>query len=307
MSKVNDLIPKGYFDTHKVVDGTAAGVLVDMAVSDLILFPEEKMPDLELSSEEAALAEEVRTCTDAEQLVRWMRKPVSGLLRSRILRRALAFEKDVLPLMEHRALTTQLDAFEDCVTMFFLVCKKNPCPWIMEHYDEVRSEFLQSQFCLILGMRGSPNYIPFLLEQVDRFEKLRTKEQYLEQGPLLGINALQGWPDEREDWNVYDAPAFFDLPLTVDLPEELSEEEMREQTKEGTELFEKVKAEAAEYLKQRMEQILAWYEGGQPLERIAVEVGLPEEVVASMIRVQQNEKNGAAESETADETEPDAE
>ena len=119
MSKANDLIPKGYFDTHKVVDGTAAGVLVDMAVSDLILFPEEKMPDLELSPEEAALAEEVRTCTDAEQLVRWMRKPVSGLLRSRILRRALAFEKDVLPLMEHRALTTQLDAFEDCVTMFF--------------------------------------------------------------------------------------------------------------------------------------------------------------------------------------------
>ena len=57
----------------------------------------------------------------------------------------------------------------------------------------------------------------------------------------------------------------------------------------------------------RMEQILAWYEGGQPLERIAVEVGLPEEVVASMIRVQQNEKNGAAESEAADETEPDAE
>ena len=112
---------------------------------------------------------------------------------------------------------------------------------------------------------------------------------------------------QREDWNVYDAPAFFDLPLTVDLPEELSEEEMREQTKEGTELFEKVKAEAAEYLKQRMEQILAWYEGGQPLERIAVEVGLPEEVVASMIRVQQNEKNGAAESEAADETEPDAE
>ena len=283
MSKANDLIPKGYFDEHKVVDGTAAGVLVDMAVSDLILFPEEKMPDLELSAEEAALAEEVRTCTDAEQLVRWMRKPVSGLLRARILRRALAFEKDVLPLMEHRALTTQLDAFEDCVTMFFLVCKKNPCPWIMEHYAEVRSEFLQSQFCLILGMRGSPNYIPFLLEQ----------------GPLLGINALQSWPAEREDWNVYDAPAFFDLPLTVDLPEELSEEEMREQTKEGTELFEKVKAEAAEYLKQRMEQILAWYEGGQSLERIAVEVGLPEEVVASMIRVQQNEKNGAAETEPA--------
>ena len=91
-----------------------------------------------------------------------------------------------------------------------------------------------------------------------------------------------------------DAPAFFDLPLSVDLPEELTEEEMREQTKEGTELYEKVKAEAAEYLKQRMEQLLAWYEGGQSLERIAVEVGLPEEVVASMIRVQQNEKTQEA-------------
>ncbi len=292
MTKVNEMIPKGYFNDKKIVDGTAAGVLVEMAASGLILFPEDKMPDMELSSEEAALAEEIRVCTDAHQLVRWMRQPVSGLLRARILRRAMAFEKDVLPLMQRRALTTQLDAFEDCVTMFFLVCKKNPCNWIMENYKDIRSEFLQSQFCLILGMRGSPKYIPFLLEQVERFEHLKTDEQYLDQGPLLGINALQSWPEDRDDWAVYDAPSFFDLPLTVDLPEELSEEEMREQTKEGTELFEKVKAEAAEYLKQRMNQLVDWYEEGQPLERIAVEVGLPEEVVASMVRVGQNERQG---------------
>ena len=241
------------------------------------------MPDLDLSPEEAAFAEEVRKCTDPAQLVKWMRKSVSGLVRARILRRALAYEKDVLPLMQERALTTRLEAFEDCVTMFFLVCKKNPCPWILEHYDEVRSEFLKSQFCLILGMRGSPEYIPFLLKEEERFEKLKTEEKYLEQGPLLGISALSEWPDEREDWGVYDAPAFFDLPLSVDLPEDLSEEELREQAQEGTELYERVKAQAKEYLQERIEQIISWYEAGEPLERIAVEVGLPEEVVANMV------------------------
>ena len=118
---------------------------------------------------------------------------------------------------------------------------------------------------------------------LDIFEKLKTEEKYLEQGPLLGISALSEWPDEREDWGVYDAPAFFDLPLSVDLPEDLSEEELREQAQEGTELYERVKAQAKEYLQERIEQIISWYEAGEPLERIAVEVGLPEEVVANMV------------------------
>ncbi len=293
MPNVRDRLPNGFFDEHKILEGTAASVLAQMAGEDLILFPEETMPELELSEEEAALAEEIRVCTDPEQLVKWMRKTMTGLLRARLLRRAMAYEKDVLPLMQKRALTTQLVGFEDCVTMFFLVCKKNPCGWILEHYDDIRSEFLKSQFCLVLGMRGTPKYLDFLLHELERFEHLNTEELYLDQGPLLGITALLEFPDSETDWEPKDFPAFFDLPLTVDLPEDLTPEEMREQTKEGTELYEKVKAEAAEYLKQRMKTIRAWYEEGEPLERIAVEVGLPEEVVMNMIRVTQNETNAA--------------
>lgn len=288
MSKVSDMIPKGYFDEHKMLEGTAASVLAQMAGEDLILFPEEAMPDLELSEEEAALAEEIRVCTDPEQLVKWMRKTMTGLLRARLLRRAMAYEKDVLPLMQKRALTTQLVGFEDCVTMFFLECKKNPCQWIMDNYDDIRSEFLKSQFCLVLGMRGTPEFVPFLLQQVDRFEHLQTTEQYLEQGPLLGLAAMEEFPDDRE-WVLEDFPAFFDLPLSVDLPDDLTEEEMREQTKEGTELYEKVKAEAAQVLKEKMEELIGWYEAGEPLERIAVEVGLPEEVVYNMVHVKRDD------------------
>lgn len=288
MSKVSDMIPKGYFDEHKMLEGTAASVLAQMAGEDLILFPEEAMPDLELSEEEAALAEEIRVCTDPEQLVKWMRKTMTGLLRARLLRRAMAYEKDVLPLMQKRALTTQLVGFEDCVTMFFLECKKNPCQWIMDNYDNIRSEFLKSQFCLVLGMRGTPEFVPFLLQQVDRFEHLQTTEQYLEQGPLLGLAAMEEFPDDRE-WVLEDFPAFFDLPLSVDLPDDLTEEEMREQTKEGTELYEKVKAEAAQVLKEKMEELIGWYEAGEPLERIAVEVGLPEEVVYNMVHVKRDD------------------
>lgn len=290
MSNVQALIPKGYFKSHEILEGTAAAVLADMAAQDLILFPEDVMPDLELSPEEAAFAEEIRVCTDPAQLVKWMRKTVSGLLRARILRRAMAYEKEVLPLMQERALTTRLDAFEDCVTMFYLVCKTNPCPWILEHYEDIRSEFLKSQFCLILGMRGSPDYIPFLLKEEERFETLKSEEQYLEQGPLLGISALSEWPDEREDWGVYDVAPFFDLPLSIDLPEDLSEEELREQAKEGSELYDKVKAKAQEYLQKKMEELIGWYEAGEPIERIAVEVGLPEEVVANMVTLQREEK-----------------
>lgn len=288
MNLVEQKLPKGYFEEHKIKEGTAASVLAQMAGEDLILFPEEAMPELELSEEEAALAEEIRVCTDPEQLVRWMRKTMTGLLRSRLLRRAMAFEKDVLPLMQKRALTTQLVGFEDCVTMFFLVCRKNPCNWIMENYNNIHSDFLKSQFCLVLGMRGTPKYLDFLLQEVERFEHLDTVEDYLEQGPLLGVTALMEFPDTETDWEPKDFPAFFDVPLTVDLPDDLTEEEMREQTKEGTELYEKVKAEAAEYLKEKIGQIIDWYQAGESLERIAVSVGLPEEVVANMVTLERD-------------------
>ncbi|MBQ8062881.1 MAG: hypothetical protein IJ720_02505 [Clostridia bacterium] len=289
MTKAEALIPKDFWKTHEIKEGTAASVLADMAAQDLILFPEEAMPDLELSEEEAALAEEIRVCTDPEQLVKWMRKTMTGLLRARLLRRALAYEKDVLPLLQRRALTTRLVSMEDCASMFAMVSKKNPCPWIMENYENITSEFLKSQFCLVLGMRGTPKYIPFLLKELERFEHLKAEEQYLEQGPLLGLSALSGWPDERDDWEPQDAPTFFDMPFSVDLPEELTEEEFREQTKEGSELYEKVKAQAKEYLDERMKEIITWYEEGEPLERIAVEVGLPEEVVFNMVHLKRDD------------------
>lgn len=289
MKSVSQMLPNGFFQENQVLEGTAASVLAQMAAEDLILFPEEAMPDMELSEEEAALAEEVRVCTDPAQLVRYMRKTMTGLLRARVLRRAMAYERDVLPLMQKRALTTQLESFEDCVTMFFLVCKKNPCPWIMEHFDEVRSEFLKSQFCLILGMRGTPKYVDFLYEQFRRYQTLRSEEQYLEQGPLLGLTALQQWRGTEEDLEPKDMTTFFDLPLTVDLPEDLTEEEMREQTKEGSELYEAVKAEAKEYLEDRIMQIRSWYEEGEPVSRIAIEAGLPEEVILNMVNLSLDE------------------
>ncbi|MBO7681983.1 MAG: hypothetical protein J6T17_04420 [Clostridia bacterium] len=51
MPNVRDRLPNGFFDEHKILEGTAASVLAQMAGEDLILFPEETMPELELSEE----------------------------------------------------------------------------------------------------------------------------------------------------------------------------------------------------------------------------------------------------------------
>ena len=59
----------------------------------------------------------------------------------------------------------------------------------MENYQEIRSEYMKSMLCLVLGFRGDASMIDFLIEEAERFEREYPDETY-DQGPALAVQEL---------------------------------------------------------------------------------------------------------------------
>lgn len=60
---------------------------------------------------------------------------------------------------------------------------------LKEKYADVRSPYVQSLICLILGFRGAEDTIPWMLERFFEMKKLYPDETH-DQGPLLALHEL---------------------------------------------------------------------------------------------------------------------
>ena len=65
-------------------------------------------------------------------------------------------------------------------------CEANCSAWILQNHSDVREPYARSMLCLVLGFRADAEAIPFLMQQVERFES-QFPEQSLEQAPLLAL------------------------------------------------------------------------------------------------------------------------
>ena len=106
-----------------------------------------------------------------EELLRLMRKSLSGLNRSSLRRKILDYEEKMLPLIKEKSIRSMQDIFIENALYFFLHCKTNCCDWIQREYSNFHSEYLKSMFCLVLGFRGEVDLIPFLMKETERFER----------------------------------------------------------------------------------------------------------------------------------------
>ena len=107
------------------------------------------------------------------------------LLRNRILEK----EDAMLPLVQRMVLRNKQDVFIENTVYFFLKCEADPSSWIMEHYALVQSAYMKSMLCLVLGFKGIPEYIPFLIEEAKKMEKNYPQETF-DQGPTLAVQEL---------------------------------------------------------------------------------------------------------------------
>ena len=126
----------------------------------------------------------------ADGLFRLMRCDGSKVCHFLVVEAVLEREEEMLPIIKRRLLTTCNEFFVEAAARFLADCKENCAQWILAHYGEVRSPFMQSALCLILGLRADLSVADFLFREVEGFERMYPDEMY-EQGPLLGLDNLE--------------------------------------------------------------------------------------------------------------------
>lgn len=126
---------------------------------------------------------------NTKDFLKLMRKPMTGMNRSKLRKRLLENEEMLMPLIKEKALKNGQDYFIENAFYFFAHAEEDCCNWIMSNFNDFRNEYMKSMLCLVLGIRGKEDVIPFLKSQVVRFIMDYPDERF-EQGPLYGMDIL---------------------------------------------------------------------------------------------------------------------
>lgn len=96
-----------------------------------------------------------------------------------------------MPLLLKRYRTCMLDHFIDAATIVLATGEKKYAQLLWEMYAEIRCPFAQACACLVFGMQGMEQEIPFLRSEYTRFQHEYSDETY-HQHPLLALYILHG-------------------------------------------------------------------------------------------------------------------
>jgi len=112
-----------------------------------------------------------------------------GLLCSKIL----TLHEQAMPLVLIRYRTCALGEFIDAAAEVFVMGEKEYTQMLREMYSDIRCSFAQASACLVFGMQGMEEEIPFLLSEYERFQWNFPDESF-DQYPLLALYILHGKP-----------------------------------------------------------------------------------------------------------------
>ena len=124
-----------------------------------------------------------------EELLKLMRKPLSGGNRSRLRGKLLEYEIVLMTWIKEKTMKNGQDIFRENTLYFFLYCEENCCNWLMKEYSNIRNEYFKSMLCLVIGFRGDVEMLSFLTKETERLERMYLQETYA-QGPILAIQEL---------------------------------------------------------------------------------------------------------------------
>lgn len=141
------------------------------------------------TDEDIELELRIQNASEPEEFIRLMRKSLSSLNKKLLRTRMLENEPMLLPFIQRKSLTNRQDLFIENALHFFLHSEGNYCDWILENYNDFKSEYFKSMLCLVLGFRGDESLIPMLMSEADRFEWDYPDDDY-EQGPIFAVQEL---------------------------------------------------------------------------------------------------------------------
>ena len=188
------LLTKDYFNRHPIKDISAArfeySMLLHPEVMDIAdeVIPELQAKGLSFPDDSAAVAA-VEQEDDTARLLRLLRKTLPPKANRLLLEKVLLRE-EVLPEIQKMILKAFSDSTIENCTRYLVRCRTNCSEWIMQNYNSIREPYARSMLCLVLGFRADPDAIPFLMQQVEVFERLFPSETF-DQGPILALSELK--------------------------------------------------------------------------------------------------------------------
>ncbi len=106
-----------------------------------------------------------------------------------LIKKILANQEEIMPLIIKRFRTSVQDLFIETATVIFGHCEESYVDEMLADYTEIKSIYAQSEFCMMLGYRNRKDCIPFLKMEYARMKAMKS-EKNIEQGPLVALNAL---------------------------------------------------------------------------------------------------------------------
>ena len=131
----------------------------------------------------------IRSEQNPEDIFQLLRKEIDEVNRVDLIKKALEFEEVLLPIVMEKLMRNYHDIFIENSIRLLARSKKDYSPVLKEHYADIRSPYVQSLVCLILGFRGQEDTIPWMLDRFLEMKKLYPGETY-DQGPLLALHEL---------------------------------------------------------------------------------------------------------------------
>lgn len=133
--------------------------------------------------------EQIQSEQNPEEVFQLLRKKIDGVNRVNLINKALEFEEVLLPMMMEKLIRSNHDIFIENSVRFLARSKTDYSPLLREKYAEIRSPYVKSLICLILGFKGAEDTIPWMLDRFFEVKKLYPGETY-DQGPLLALHEL---------------------------------------------------------------------------------------------------------------------
>lgn len=124
-----------------------------------------------------------------EEILKLLRKKIERPNRGLLIKKTLEFEEVLLPKVVEKLIRSYNDIFIENSIDLLAKSNKNYTQLLVEKYSEIRSPYVQSLICLIIGFRGEEDTIPWMLDRYFELKRLYPGETY-DQGPLLALHEL---------------------------------------------------------------------------------------------------------------------
>lgn len=126
---------------------------------------------------------------DPEILLQLLRKKIDTLNQTTLLDKVLEHELDILPKVADKLIRSDHDTFIENAVRLLAKSEVDYSSILQERFDEIRSPYVKSLVCIIMGFRSDEVIIPWMMAQFELFKRLYPHDSF-DQGALLELYEL---------------------------------------------------------------------------------------------------------------------